>query len=446
MANGIRPDLERALAEATIGPGAQRSIPFQVRRTALERPPVIIDRNILNSPILQPIFGQGAIPPVFDEADDGLSDVGVDLGTGQGTFTGEPIDIGNASIGAPVPPVKESRGDRLRALLGNFLQNFGTGLQAASRAPSGAEFAAGFGGALGAGEERRQQKSREDLLRANQTFRLAEAAERKRRFDLALEAGEAQREQDRIDEENAANRALQAKLAEIDADEAQSNIQRIINRQKAKTQAQREERRFRRGIAGQKELRRFEDTLLRNREARRPAEPALEVKEALTQARLELSSFVNQDALLPPSKQRFSGTFGIARFQNLINERAAALLGRKPTTEEKRQIADTKRVREFVSELSTARKTLGASEDDLFQTLRIARQQGEINDLEVELIGQQLGLLSSSERRRSIEQLKERLRPTPVRRFLKGAERIFTPAIEAFQGKRPFIGEPEPER
>lgn len=108
MATGIRTDLERALAEATIGPGLQRKIPFQIRRAALERPPVIIDRNVLNSPLLQPIFGEGAIPPVFDEADDGVAVIpgGGIPGVSTGTFSGEPIDIGNASIGSPVPPIK----------------------------------------------------------------------------------------------------------------------------------------------------------------------------------------------------------------------------------------------------------------------------------------------------------------------------------------------------
>ena len=112
MANGIRLDLQEALARGPSG-----------------------------IPNLEPLFAPGAIPPVFDEAPE------VQEGPG---FAPEeqPIASPGVSIGQPVPPVKESRGDRLRALLGNFLQNFGTGLQAASRAPSGAEFAAGFGGGV----------------------------------------------------------------------------------------------------------------------------------------------------------------------------------------------------------------------------------------------------------------------------------------------------------
>jgi hypothetical protein len=276
-------DLKRALDEATLGPGIQRRIPFQIRRAALERAPVLDDPNILNSPLLQPIFGAGAIPPVFDEADDGLDVIpgGGIPGVSTGTFTGEDIELGQVSAGQPVPPVKKSRAERFRALLGNFLQNWGAGLQAASRAPSGAEFAAGFGGALSAGEERRREQVRIDILRANQARREAQDAESKRRFDLTFAAGEAQREQDRIDEENAANRALQAKLAEIDADEAQSTIQRMINRAKAQTQAQGEERRFRRGIAGQKEILRFQDIIARGKPGKFPQGQRTNLAEAI---------------------------------------------------------------------------------------------------------------------------------------------------------------------
>ncbi len=151
MANGgIRLDLQRALAEGAEG-----------------------------IPNLEPLFAPGAIPPIFDEAPDvGFSDVGVNPETGQGTFTGEPIDLGGGSIGQPVPPVKQSRGHKIRALLANYLQSFGTGLEAAASAPSGSEFAAGFGAALSASEERRQQKAREDLLRANQAVREQFAKER----------------------------------------------------------------------------------------------------------------------------------------------------------------------------------------------------------------------------------------------------------------------------
>jgi hypothetical protein len=175
MANGIRLDLQEALARGPSG-----------------------------IPNLEPLFAPGAIPPVFDEAPEveegpGFIPGGGIPGVSTGTFTGEPIDLGSGSIGQPVPPVKASRGERLRRLLGNFLQNFGEGLQAASRAPSGAGFAAGFGAALSAPEERRQQQVRESLLRANQTLRQQIAAENAAFHQADLEAEERAREVRRIE-------------------------------------------------------------------------------------------------------------------------------------------------------------------------------------------------------------------------------------------------------
>lgn len=178
MPNGIRLDLQRALAE---GPGA--------------------------IPNMEPLFAPGAIPPVFDEAPE--VDLGPEFVPGGGppsgataTFPGEPIDIGNAPIGVPVPPVKPSRGERLRRLLGNFLQNFGEGLTAAARAPSGSGFAAGFGAALSAGEERRLQQVRIDLLRANQASREEIARENIRLRQEDFEADEREREARRIERGN----------------------------------------------------------------------------------------------------------------------------------------------------------------------------------------------------------------------------------------------------
>ena len=188
MADGIRLDLQEALARGPSG-----------------------------IPNLEPLFAPGAIPPIFDQAPEVEEGAGFVPGGGipsgaTATFPSDPIDIGNASIGQPVPPVKASRGERLRRLLGNFLQNFGTGLQAASRAPSGAEFAAGFGGALSAGEERRQQKVREDLLRANQAFREEALALRQARleqdaaqFQQTFEANEAKARRPRTFEAFALN-------------------------------------------------------------------------------------------------------------------------------------------------------------------------------------------------------------------------------------------------
>lgn len=412
MADGIRLDLQRALAE---GPGA--------------------------IPNMEPLFAPGAIPPVFDEAPE------VQEGPGFAPEEG-PITLPGTSVGQPVPPVKASRGERLRALLGNFLQNFGQGLQAASRAPSGAEFAAGFGSALSAGEERRQQKTREDLLRANQAFREQFARERAEldaeRFEFTQQQAEAARIERDLDRAERQRERQEGRRTRGFRDVLEAN--RARRRRAGEREFRREERKGRETF--QERLQRRQQQFQREQattlEARRLTEPALEVKEALTQARLELSSFVNQDSLLPPSEQRFSGTFGIARFQGMINERAAALLGRKPTREETRQIADTKKVREFVSELSTARKNLGATEDDLFAALRDARQNGELNDTEIGLVSLQLGLISESQQT-SIERLNEKLK-SPVRRILKRGERIFSPAVEFLQGKRPLVGEPEPDR
>lgn len=182
MADGIRLDLQRALAE---GPGA--------------------------IPNLEPLFSPGSIPPVFPagpeegftagapQVDEGPGFVpggGIPAGA-TATFPGEPIDIGNAPIGSPVPPAR--RENRIRALLGGFLQNFGEGLQAASRAPSGAEFAAGFGAALSEPEARRQQQVFEDLNRANQALK-RQIAEQTARFQQeTLDAEERTRQAGRIE-------------------------------------------------------------------------------------------------------------------------------------------------------------------------------------------------------------------------------------------------------
>ncbi len=301
-------DLKRALDEATIGPGAQRRIPFQIRRAALERPPVIMDRGIIDSPIFAPIFSADSIPPVFDGEDDGLDVIpgGGIPGVSTGTFTGEDIELGQISVGQPVPPVKQSRGDRLRALLGNFLQNFGTGLQAASRAPSGSEFAAGFGGALSASEERRRQQMFEDLLRARQASRLAEAAERKRRFDLTFEAGEAQRAQERIDEENAAVRAERLALADISADEAAATIGGIERKRARSFRQMLEERKFRRGIKGQKEILSFQDILTRRKPGKFPEAERKRLAESLAlQLGIELPGTGPTGGLSPTGSFQF---------------------------------------------------------------------------------------------------------------------------------------------
>ncbi len=228
MPNGIRLDLQRALAE---GPGA--------------------------IPNLEPLFAPGAIPPVFDEAPEvGLNDVGIDLETGQGTFSGVPMDT---PIGQPVPPVKPSRGERLRRLLGNFLQNFGEGLTAAARAPSGSGFAAGFGAALSAPEERRLQQVRIDLLRANQAMR-QQIAEQNAAFRQAdLEAEETERQAGRIERENVRAGVGRRRFQDILTAGTRRAADFVAGR---RTRAQEFEEK--------KELIRLEDKLAREREGSKP--------------------------------------------------------------------------------------------------------------------------------------------------------------------------------
>lgn len=156
MADGIRLDLQEALARGPSG-----------------------------IPNLEPLFSPGSIPPIFSEApevDEGafIPSGGIPPSGATATFPGEPIDIGNAPIGSPVPPAR--RENRIRALLGDFLRNFGAGLLASAKAPSGSEFAASIGAALTEPAERQRQQVFNDLQRANQEFRQREIALREARL------------------------------------------------------------------------------------------------------------------------------------------------------------------------------------------------------------------------------------------------------------------------
>ena len=132
-----------------------------------------------------PVFQPSAIPPVFPEGpEEGFIAGAPVVDEGLGFIPEEaPIDLSGVPVGQPVPPASPNRAGRFKALLGNFIKNFGAGLLAGSRAPSGAEFAAATGGALSAPEERRQQQVRESLLRANQAFHQQEIALRQARLD-----------------------------------------------------------------------------------------------------------------------------------------------------------------------------------------------------------------------------------------------------------------------
>ena len=153
MANGIRLDLQEALARGPSG------VPDM------------------------PVFQQGAIPPTFGpEFPDPNEFETVEAPVS------EELDLSNVPdtpvlSAATVPAPSPSRGDRLRKLLGNFLQNFSEGLLASARAPSGSEFSAAIGGALSAPAERRRQQVFADLQRASQTFRQQDIALRQARLD-----------------------------------------------------------------------------------------------------------------------------------------------------------------------------------------------------------------------------------------------------------------------
>jgi hypothetical protein len=402
MADGIRLDLQRALAE---GPGA--------------------------IPNLEPLFAPGAIPPVFDEAPEvGLNDVGIDLETGQGTFSGVPMDAGQASIGQPVPPVKESRGDRLRALLGNFLQNFGTGLQAASRAPSGAEFAAGFGGALGAGEERRQQKSREELLRANQAFREQQA-----------------REIQELREDQFAFQRQQAEAGRIERENVRAGAERrtFQERLRARTERAADLVAGRRGRAGQREFlrgqqrerlgataeqgrlsRKLQRELATTRAAGRGG---LSVKDAYSIAARNVQVALGAEPFLDSDKT----IKDFSQASREIQRQAAQIFqdanGREPSKEEIAAIApNIDRLRPFIKEIGRAVQDGTATEEELRLVIQEALVNGEINEADARILGQGFGLVSQPTS--ALERIRGRKKaePTPERnRFLPAKAGIPTP-------------------
>jgi hypothetical protein len=403
MADGIRLDLQRALSE---GPGS--------------------------IPNLEPLFAPGAIPPIFEEAPEvGLNDVGIDLETGQGTFSGVPMDVGQASIGQPVPPVKASRGDRLRALLGNFLQNFGTGLQAASRAPSGAEFAAGFGGALSAGEERRQQKSREDLLRANQASREQQVREIQELRESQFAFQQQQAEAGRIERENVRAGAERRRFQDILSARTQRTADIVAGRRARVGQREflrGQQKRTREAIAAEGKLnRQLQRDLakLRGTPGDRPLTPA----QALTQARLEVAEITKADALKLGKDRLFVGEEGLKRLQQVINERATFLLGRKATTEETKEIFNPRKVASILADIKQAKKA-NFTDDDLTALVVRFFLAEEINSLERDKIMEEAGLapetLSEVElfrrnigRREQIEESREKRIPGTLPSFLR---------------------------
>ena len=166
MPNGIRLNLQEALARGPSG---------------------IPDMPVFQPDAIPPVLPEGpeegfiAGAPVVDEGPGFVPSGGIPPSGATATFPSEPVDIGNAPIGIPVPPAR--RENRIRALLGDFLSNFAAGLLASARAPSGSEFAASIGGALSEPAERRRQQVFADLHTANQKFRQQEIALRQARLD-----------------------------------------------------------------------------------------------------------------------------------------------------------------------------------------------------------------------------------------------------------------------
>ena len=332
-----------------------------------------------------PIFEEGAIPPVFGpEFPDPqeLVESTIEMPVSE--------ELGPVSIGQPVPPVKASRGERLRKLLGNFLQNFGEGLTAASRAPSGAGFAAGFGAALSAPEERRQQQAREELLRENQKSRQEQAAaiQQIRERQLAIQ------EQSRLDRQAAINRQGIFRKEE----RLQRRFQDIIESRKGREK----EKRTRTFLKGQQKER-LEATategkkrrqLTRELAAQRGAAGTkpLTPDQAFRQARLEIDNFVREDSFKTGKDKLFAGEEGIKRFQQLVDERVADLLGRKPTQEEIKQVFDQAKVDSFLADIERAKKA-DFAEDELRAFVARLAISGEINSTEEERILSQSGLV-----------------------------------------------------
>ena len=329
-----------------------------------------------------PIFEPDAIPPVFGpEFPDPNELETIEMPVSEEL---EPV-----SVGQPVPPVKESRGDRLRALLGNFLQNFGTGLQAASRAPSGAGFAAGFGAALSAPEERRQQQIRESVLRENQRFRQERAAE----IQEIRERQIAVQEQGQRDLQAERNRqSIFRREARL-----QGRFQAFLESRKEREK----EKRTRTFLRGQQQERlgataeqgRLTRQLTRDLAIERGKRERgqLTTAQALTQARLEVAEITKADALKLGKDRLFVGEEGLKRLQEVINERATELLGRKATTEEIKEIFNRGKVDSVLADIERAKKA-NFTEDDLTALVVRFHLANEINSLERDKIMEEAGL------------------------------------------------------
>ena len=219
-----------------------------------------------------------------------------------------------------------------------------------------------------------------------------------------------------------------------------------------------ETNRARRRRAGEREFRReerkgretFQERLQRKQQqfqreqatTKAKGKLALSVKDAFSLAFQEVRVGLSAEDPLGKERTFKNATEAIS----FARKRAIAIFrdanGIGPSKEElAAAIPRAEKVEEFVKEF----ESLAVSDDEIILTLRTAREQGEISDAEAEVIGQRVGLVRT-EGKRALEQLKERLKPTRFQELLKRGGRLLTPAIEAIQGKRPFIGEPESNR
>ena len=330
-----------------------------------------------------PVFEEGAIPPVLGPQFPDPNE----LETIEAPVSEE---LGPVSVGQPVPPVKQSRGDRLRALLGDFLQNFGTGLQAASRAPSGAGFAAGFGAALSAPEERRQQQAREGLLRENQKFRqqIAQQQQEAREEALAIQ------EQSRLDRQANINRQSIFRREE----RTQRRFRDILESRTRKREKE-ESRTFLKGqqqgrigaIAEQGRLgRKLQRELATTSDA---GKQTLSVKDAYSIAARNVQVALGAEPFLDSDKT----IKDFSQASREIQRQAAQILqdanGRKPSKEEIAAIApNIDRLRPFIKEIGEAMASGTATEQELRLVIKEALANGEINEADARLLANGFGL------------------------------------------------------
>ncbi len=367
-----------------------------------------------------PIFEEGAIPPVFGpEFPDPNELETIEMPVSE--------ELGPVSVGQPVPPARESRGDRLRKLLGNFLQNFGEGLTAAARAPSGSGFAAGFGAALSAPEERRQQQAREELLRENQKSRQEQAAaiQQIRERQLAIQ------EQSRLDRQAAINRQGIFRKEE----RLQRRFQDIIESRKGREK----EKRTRTFLKGQQKER-LEATAEQGRLSRKlqreqattraEGKLALSVKDAFSLAFQEVRVGLSAEDPLGKERTFKNATEAISFARKRAVEIFREANGIGPSREELAAVIPRAGiVKDVLSELKEAKK-LGFSDEELVAQVTRFRLSDELTEDEEELVLTEAGLVEEKlsqresfrrniQRRKQIEESRKTRIPGTLPSFLR---------------------------